>query len=236
MAWLLSFSLRFSSSFACAEDAESRKKSTWPHRNPIEVQLKVTYNMNRHSHHLEVRQEDSVTSIADFDQGFYRGKSVDTPLPQHAPLDESLLAREDCVNGFVAAKHDRSAPDPVTGPAEMEGRPIYPTGTVGPVPVEMEAAPIMAPKTPMSPVVDESPVLGRHHSGAHAAQRHSNLMDDIRRRQHSRHIMSWNNYDDRSAISPPASMMTMSPRIGSPDVSPMLDQRSSSKSPPAHPN
>ncbi|KEQ80497.1 hypothetical protein M438DRAFT_348722 [Aureobasidium pullulans EXF-150] len=46
--------------------------------------------------------------------------------------------------------------------------------------------------------------------------------------------MSWNNYDDRSAISPPAST-TMSPRIGSPDVSPLMNSSrdsTASKSPP----
>ncbi|CAD0090615.1 unnamed protein product, partial [Aureobasidium vineae] len=52
--------------------------------------------------------------------------------------------------------------------------------------------------------------------------------------EHSRHIMSWNNYDDRSVISPPSSM-TMSPRIGSPDVSPMMNSSrdsTASKLPP----
>ena len=156
--------------------------------------------------------------------GFYRGH---TTAPKQAPLDESQLAREDSANAFLATKYDKPAPIPAaytpTGPAEVEGRPVYPSAIVGPpAPVEMDASPIMAPKTPMSPQLNESPVLGRYASNTHAAHGQSSLADDVRRRQHSRHIMSWNNYDDRSVVSPPASM-TMSPRIGSPDVSPLLN-------------
>ncbi|KAH0361609.1 hypothetical protein KCU65_g8625, partial [Aureobasidium melanogenum] len=163
--------------------------------------------------------------------GFYGGHA--TALKQ-APLDESQLAREDSANESAAAKFDRptntSAAYKSTGPAEVEGKPIYPSANVGPAPVEMDASsPIMAPKTPMSPQVDESPVLGRYTDHGQ-----SNLADEVRRRQHSRHIMSWNNYDDRSAVSPPSSM-TMSPRIGSPDVSPLMNNSrdsTASKSPP----
>ncbi|CAD0097971.1 unnamed protein product [Aureobasidium mustum] len=175
------------------------------------------------------------TTNANSDTGFYGGL---TTAPKQAPLDESQLAREDSANEFAAAKFDRpaatSAAYKPTGPAEVEGRPIYPSAKVGPAPVEMDASsPIMAPKTPMSPQVDESPVLGRYASSAYANGQ-SNLADEVRRRQHSRHIMSWNNYDDRSAISPPSSM-TMSPRIGSPDVSPLVNSSrdsTASKSPP----
>ncbi|KAH0377561.1 hypothetical protein KCU92_g9168, partial [Aureobasidium melanogenum] len=168
--------------------------------------------------------------------GFYGGHT--TALKQ-APLDESQLAREDSANEFAAAKFDKPADTPAayksTGPAEVEGKPIYPSANVGPAPVEMDASsPIMAPKTPMSPQVDESPVLGRYAPNAYTNHGQSNLADEVRRRQHSRHIMSWNNYDDRSAISPPSSM-TMSPRIGSPDVSPLMNSSrdsTASKSPP----
>lgn len=163
--------------------------------------------------------------------GFYGGHT--TALKQ-APLDESQLAREDSANEFAAAKFERPANIPAasksTGPAEVEGKPIYPSANVGPAPVEMDASsPVMAPKTPMSLQVDESPVLGRYTDHGQ-----SNLADEVRRRQHSRHIMSWNNYDDRSAVSPPSSM-TMSPRIGSPDVSPLMNNSrdsTASKSPP----
>ncbi|KAH0253482.1 hypothetical protein KCU91_g18460, partial [Aureobasidium melanogenum] len=163
--------------------------------------------------------------------GFYGGHT--TALKQ-APLGESQLAREDSANEFAAAKFEKPANTPAayksTGPAEVEGKPIYPSANVGPAPVEMDAnSPIMAPKTPTSPQVDESPVLGRYTDHGQ-----SNLADDVRRRQHSRHIMSWNNYDDRSAVSPPSSL-TMSPRIGSPDVSPSVNNSrdsTASKSPP----
>ncbi|KAI4727677.1 hypothetical protein E4T49_04497 [Aureobasidium sp. EXF-10728] len=150
--------------------------------------------------------------------GFYQGH---TTAPKQVPLDESQLTREDSVNGFLAAKYDKPAPGSVThnptGPAEVEGRPIYPSANIGPAPVELDASPIMAPKTPMSPQVDESPVLGRYTSNVYSNHGQNSLADEVRRRQHSRHIMSWNNYDDRSVISPPSSM-TMSPRIGSPDL------------------
>ncbi|KAI4798401.1 hypothetical protein E4T44_11974 [Aureobasidium sp. EXF-8845] len=133
--------------------------------------------------------------------------------------DESQLAREDSANAFLATNHDKPAPMPAAytpiGPSEVEGRPVYPSASVGPAPVEMDASPIMAPKTPMSPQINESPVLGRYASNAYHGQ--SSLAEDVRRRQHSRHILSWNNYDDKSVISPPSSM-TMSPRIGSPDL------------------
>jgi hypothetical protein len=157
-------------------------------------------------------------------KGFYRGHTTTTP--KQAPLDESQLAREDSANAFLATKYDKPAPTPAaytpTGPAEVEGRPVYPSANVGPpAPVEMDASPIMAPKTPMSPQLNESPVLGRYASDAYNSHGQSSLAEDVRRRQHSRHIMSWNNYDDRSVVSPPSSM-TMSPRIGSPDVSPVI--------------
>ncbi|KAI5268970.1 hypothetical protein E4T47_07421 [Aureobasidium subglaciale] len=155
--------------------------------------------------------------------GFYRGRSADAATTKQAPLDESQLAREDSANGFLAAKYDKPAPIPAVHstnvPAEVEGRPIYPSADVGPAPVEMDASPIVSPKTPMSPQVDESPVLGRYASTALTSRGQGSFADDVRKRQHSRHIMSWNNYDDRSAISPPSSM-TMSPRIGSPDWPP----------------
>ncbi|KAI4797424.1 hypothetical protein E4T45_11800 [Aureobasidium sp. EXF-8846] len=150
-------------------------------------------------------------------EGFYRGHTMTTP--KHTLLDESQLAREDSANAFLATNHDKPAPMPAAytpiGPSEVEGRPVYPSASVGPAPVEMDASPIMAPKTPMSPQINESPVLGRYASNAYHGQ--SSLAEDVRRRQHSRHILSWNNYDDKSVISPPSSM-TMSPRIGSPDL------------------
>jgi hypothetical protein len=168
-------------------------------------------------------------------KGFYRGN---TTTPKQAPLDETQLTREDSANAFLATKYDKPAPMPAaynpTGPAEVEGRPLYPSANVGPAPVEMDASPIMAPKTPMSPQVNESPVLGRYASSAYTNHGQSSLAEDVRRRQHSRHILSWNNYDDRSVISPPSSM-TMSPRIGSPDVSPVMHSSkdsTASKSPP----
>ncbi|THY00645.1 hypothetical protein D6D03_06371 [Aureobasidium pullulans] len=170
--------------------------------------------------------------------GFYRGWFTGGATSKQPQLDISQLAREDSANGFFATKYDKPAPPPVahnpTGPAEVDGRPIYPSASVGPAPVEMDASPIMAPKTPMSPQVDESPVLGRYASTAYTNHGQSSLADEVRRRQHGRHIMSWNNYDDRSAISPPAST-TMSPRIGSPDVSPLMNSSrdsTASKSPP----
>ncbi|KAI5205775.1 hypothetical protein E4T39_02922 [Aureobasidium subglaciale] len=175
---------------------------------------------------------------ADLYAGFYRGRSADVATTKQAPLDESQLAREDSANGFLAARYDKPAPTPAvyntSGPSEVEGRPIYPPANVGPAPVEMDAGPIMSPKTPMSSQVDESPVLGRYTQAALTNRGQGSLADDIRKRQHSRHIMSWNNYDDRSAISPPSSM-TMSPRIGSPDVSPLMNSSrdsTASKSPP----
>ncbi|KAH0290621.1 hypothetical protein KCU62_g3361, partial [Aureobasidium sp. EXF-3399] len=147
-------------------------------------------------------------------------KSATQSFPQ-APLDESQLAREDSANAFLATKYDKPAPTPAayppTGPAEVEGRPVYPLANVGPpAPVEMDASPMMAPKTPMSAQPNESPVLGRYTSNAYANYGQSSLAGDVRRRQHSRHIMSWNNYDQTSVVSPPSST-TMSPRIGSPD-------------------
>ncbi|KAI4797615.1 hypothetical protein E4T45_11758 [Aureobasidium sp. EXF-8846] len=165
----------------------------------------------------ELRQPFS-ESNANLDiEGFYRGHTMTTP--KHTLLDESQLAREDSANAFLATKYDKPAPTPAVytpiGPSEVEGRPVYPSASVEPAPVEMDASPIMAPKTPMSPQVNESPVLGRYASNAYHGQ--SSLAEDVRRRQHSRHIMSWNNYDDKSVISPPSSM-TMSPRIGSPDL------------------
>lgn len=163
-------------------------------------------------------------------KGFYRGHTTTTP--KQAPLDESQLAREDSANAFLATKYDKPAPIPAaytpTGPAEVEGRPVYPSANVGPpAPVEMDASSIMAPKTPMSPQLNESPVLGRYASNAYTDHGQSSLAEDVRRRQHSRHIMSWNNYDDRSVVSPPSSM-TMSPRIGSPDVSPVINSSGNS--------
>lgn len=152
-------------------------------------------------------------------------KSATQSFPK-GPLDESQLAREDSANAFLATKYDKPAPTPAaytpTGPAEVEGKPVYPSANVGPAPVEMDASPIMAPKTPMSAQPNESPVLGRYASNAYTSHGQSSLAEDVRRRQHSRHIMSWNNYDDRSVVSPPSSM-TMSPRIGSPDVSPVMN-------------
>lgn len=152
-------------------------------------------------------------------------KSATQSFPQ-VPFDESQLAREDSANAFLATKYDKPAPTPIaytpTGPAEVEGKPVYPSANVGPAPVEMDASPIMAPKTPMSAQPNESPVLGRYASNAYTVHGQSSLAEDVRRRQHSRHIMSWNNYDDRSVVSPPSSM-TMSPRIGSPDVSPVIN-------------
>ena len=152
-------------------------------------------------------------------------KSATQSFPQ-VPFDESQLAREDSANAFLATKYDKPAPTPIaytpTGPAEVEGKPVYPSANVGPAPVEMDASPIMAPKTPMSAQPNESPVLGRYASNAYIGHGQSSLAEDVRRRQHSRHIMSWNNYDDRSVVSPPSSM-TMSPRIGSPDVSPVIN-------------
>ncbi|KAH0168719.1 hypothetical protein KCU86_g17607, partial [Aureobasidium melanogenum] len=112
--------------------------------------------------------------------GFYGGHT--TALKQ-APLDESQLAREDSANGSAAAKFDRPANTPAayksTGPAEVEGKPIYPSANVGPAPVEMDASsPMMAPKTPMSPQVDESPVLGRYAPNAYTNHGQSNLADE----------------------------------------------------------
>ncbi|KAK6005998.1 hypothetical protein QM012_006408 [Aureobasidium pullulans] len=164
------------------------------------------------------------TITANLDAGFHGGH---TTTPKQAPLDESQLAREDSADEFVAAKFDMTAITLAayqpTGPAEVEGSPIYPSVNVGPAPVEMDAtSSIMAPKTPMSSPVDESPVLGRYARNAYPDHGQSNLADEVRRRQHSRHVMSWNNYDDRSVVSPPSSM-TMSPRIGSPDVSPVMN-------------
>ncbi|KAG9941557.1 subtilisin-like protein, partial [Aureobasidium melanogenum] len=109
--------------------------------------------------------------------GFYGGHT--TALKQ-APLDESQLAREDSANEFAAAKFERPANIPAasksTGPAEVEGKPIYPSANVGPAPVEMDASsPVMAPKTPMSLQVDESPVLGRYTDHGQ-----SNLADEKR--------------------------------------------------------
>lgn len=180
--------------------------------------------------------QNACMTNAKIDIGFYGGQIT---APKQAPLDETQLAREDSANEFAAAKLDRPAPTPTayrpTGRAEVEGRPIYPSAIVGPAPVEMDvSSPIMAPKTPMSPQADESPVLGRHASNAYGNHGQSNLADEVRRRQHSRHIMSWNNYDDRSVVSPPSSM-TMSPRIGSPDVSPLMHSSrdsTASRSPP----
>ncbi|KAG9808151.1 hypothetical protein KCU98_g13375, partial [Aureobasidium melanogenum] len=111
---------------------------------------------------------------------FYGGHT--TALKQ-APLDESQLTREDSANEFAAAKFDRPADIPgaykSTGPAEVEGKPIYPSANVGPAPVEMDASsPIMAPKTPMSPQVDESPVLGRYAPNAYTNHGQSNLADE----------------------------------------------------------
>jgi len=165
-------------------------------------------------------------------------KSATQSFPQ-TPLDESQLAREDSANAFLATKYDKPAPTPAaytpTGPAEVEGRPVYPSANVGPpAPVEMDASPIVAPKTPMSAQPNESPVLGRYTSNVYTNHEQSSLAEDVRRRQHSRHIMSWNNYDQRSVVSPPSSM-TMSPRIGSPDVSPVINSSgdsTTSKSPP----
>jgi hypothetical protein len=183
----------------------------------------------------ELSQPVSMVSANLDTTGFYRGN---TTTPKQAPLDESQLAREDSANAFLATKYDKPAPTPAaynpTGPAEVEGRPLYPSASVGPAPVEMDASPIMAPKTPMSPQVNESPVLGRYASNAYTNHGQSSLAEDVRRRQHGRHILSWNNYDDRSVISPPSSM-TMSPRIGSSDVSPVMNSSkdsTASKSPP----
>ncbi|KAH0253465.1 hypothetical protein KCU91_g18467, partial [Aureobasidium melanogenum] len=117
---------------------------------------------------------------AELATGFYGGHT--TALKQ-APLDESQLAREDSANGSAAAKFDRPANTPAayksTGPAEVEGKPIYPSANVGPAPVEMDASsPMMAPKTPMSPQVDESPVLGRYAPNAYTNHGQSNLADE----------------------------------------------------------
>jgi hypothetical protein len=157
-------------------------------------------------------------------------------LPRKVPLDESQLYREDSVNdGFLETKQDKPPLPTTAGPAEMEGRPIYPSAQVGVPPVELDASPTMAPKTPMSPQVDESPVLGRYTSYAYTKRGTSNFADHVRRKQHGRHIMSWNNYDERSSISLPASMTGLSPRIGSPNVSPLVNSArnsAASKSPP----
>lgn len=96
----------------------------------------------------------------------------------------------------------------------------------------------------MSPVIDESPILGRTQDASLPNNRKPvNLADEVRRQQHSRHVLSWNTYDEGhlgvgvGGVSPPGSSVTgMSPRIGSPDVSPLIGQKGGNSSPPQRSN
>ena len=119
---------------------------------------------------------------------------------------------------YAAGKPLHSTSDN-SDPAQLDGTPVYPTGA-RPPPVNMvemadTSTAVAKNKHLISPssTASESPVLGRGSSGSYGISNQT-------LRHH--HMMSWNNYDDMEAVSPPSSMSAgLSPmNVSPPGASP----------------
>lgn len=117
--------------------------------------------------------------------------------------------------------HNEQAPD--EGRAMLDGRPVYfraPPSTISEMPDTSPLA--IRNRQALSPsssvTTNESPILGRNTLMSARGQR---LAEKVTRNQH---IMSWNNYDDKSATKMPEAMSAglSSGAVSPPDGSPRM--------------
>lgn len=157
--------------------------------SPFSSQNPTDMYQGFHREGLASRGRDSSAVMSSTDSTDYSKADYYMPTPARAPLDAGT--KDD-------AKEEQ-------GPAmldsrEMKSRPYTPTISemADTSPTALRGHEMMSPAASIS--TDESPVLGRHSMSARGGR---GIANETMRRKH---IMSWNNYDDRSAMGMPGAM------------------------------